>query len=653
MRVGAPLLQRWLKRKLKPRDVSWVIVFLVFLSTLGLQRMGWLQFLEFHAYDFFVRHRDKAPDGEPIVLVELTESDIHSPTLDYPVPNDKMAELLRDLEADQPAVIGLDIWEDIPVPKSGIHLAEFNQVLLSNTNIAVIFTLEDKGGNGGIAPPAILKSSPERIAFNDNFHPDLEVDLTVPKVRRVLLFTNTPSVGTAISFPFRLATFYLGRKGIETEPNPDDPLGFSLGKARLRPFKANDGAYVGAADGGFQMLLDFKGPERFTRYSFSEVLSGQIRPGAFRDKIVMVGINTPSVSDERVTPLHHDHRGIDVQAQAVHQLLRFALKGERPLRFWDDWMEDAWMLFLCAAGGAMGYLVHSPWRSAGTIVFSLVGLGGLVWLAFIAGWWIPLVAPAVAYMAAAGLVTSYVSYQEKKQRGQLMQLFSKQVSPDIAQALWEQRDEFLAGKRPRSQKLTATVLFTDMEGFSTTSEKLDAEFLMDWLNEYMDTMATAIMAHQGVVEKYIGDAIMAVFGVPLARTTQDEIRRDACNAVRCALAMGAKMDGLNAGWKSRDLPVSGMRIGIHTGPLIAGSLGSAERQEYTVIGDSVNTASRLESFDKAWVDAEAPPGGCRILISEATFQLLSPGFVTKRVGTMNLKNKNEPVTIYLVTGEIA
>src|SRR5208283_2020857 len=130
------------------------------------------------------------------------------------------------------------------------------------------------------------------------------------------------------------------------------------------------------------------------------------------------------------------------------------------------------------------------------------------------------------------------SFHEKKERGQLMQLFSKQVSPDIAQALWEQRDDFLAGQRPRPQKLTATVLFTDLEGFSATSEKLEPALLMDWLNEYMEAMATAIMSHQGVIEKYIGDAIMAVFGVPLARTSQDEIKRDARNAVRCALAMG-------------------------------------------------------------------------------------------------------------------
>lgn len=232
-----------------------------------------------------------------------------------------------------------------------------------------------------------------------------------------------------------------------------------------------------------------------------------------------------------------------------------------------------------------------------------------------------------------------------------MQLFSNQVSPDIAQALWEQRDEFLAGNRPRSQKLTATVLFTDLKGFSTTSEGLEPAALMDWLNEYMEVMANAVMAHQGVVEKYIGDSIMAVFGVPIPRVSQEQIVQDARNAVRCALAMGKEMERLNALWKQRGLPACSTRVGIHTGALVAGSLGSTERQEYTVIGDSVNIASRLESFDKDATDANLRDDNCRILISDATRLLLNEKFQLLPVGTMSLKGKSEKVMIHRVVAE--
>jgi adenylate cyclase len=639
--LGAIFDYRELAVKLSSRLVSLLIILAVFLSMLLARRLGWLQFLEFRAYDFFIQQQPKAASSSPIILVEMTEQDIQSPTLDYPITDDKLAELLNILEAQQPSVIGLDIWRDIPVPKNGAHLQQLNDVLLAHTNIIAIFTL------GGIVPPAALASSPERLGFNDNLPVDDRVDKTTPKVRRGLLIGDSPSGQSFDSIAFRLAEVYLERRGIEPQFDPADPNSFQLGKTRLRALEANDGAYVGADSRGWQMLLDFKCPDQFVRYSVEDALRGRIPSGNLRDAIVLVGMNAPSVSDERVTPIRFNHHGIEVQAQIIHQLLRAALNGERPLRFWTDWQEDTWMLLWCLIGGAIGYWLRSPWRFITAIVLALLALGWIAWWSFLAGWWIPLMAPSVACLPAAALVTSYISFEERKQRSQLMQLFSNQVSPDIAQALWEQRDEFLAGNRPRSQKLTATVLFTDLKGFSATSEGLEPARLMDWLNEYMEAMAKAVMAEEGVVEKYIGDSIMAVFGVPLVRTTQVQIAHDARNAVRCALAMQKEMERLNAEWKQRNMPVCSMRIGIHTGPLVAGSLGSVERQEYTVIGDAVNTASRLESFDK---DSDPADSVCRILISEATKVLLDDEFELSLLGTMSLKNKSEKVIIHRVVG---
>lgn len=653
MSKDTPAAKRSRWRRLTSHEVALLITLFVFVCTLAVRYLGWLQFLEFHAYDWFIRHQPKAASSDPIVLVEMTEADIHHPSLDWPIYDDKLAELLRQLEADQPAVIGLDIWRDIPVPKNGVGIHELNEVLLAHANIIAIFTRSNAlQGISGIAPPAILSSKPDRIAFNDNFIVDVEVDHTIPKVRRSALFVNSPSGESFDAFPFRVAVLYLVARGIEPEADPSNPSGFRLGKARLRPLQGNDGPYVGAsAPDEFQMLIDFKCPDQFTRYSVTEVLSGKIPQGTLRDKIVIVGLNTKSVFDERVTPIRRSHLGMELQAVTINQLVRHALEGEPVRRFPGDWLEDVWMLLWCAVGGAIGFWVRSPWRFTLLAASCPLLLAGLAWLAFALGGWVPLVTPAVAFVPAATLVTSYVSFREKKHRGQLMQLFSKQVSPDIAQALWDQREEFLAGQRPRSQKLTATVLFTDLVGFTAASEKMEPALLMDWLNEYMDAMATAIMAHQGVVEKYIGDAIMAVFGVPLVRTSQEEIKQDAANAVRCALAMKSRLRELNARWQERGLPETGMRVGIHTGPLVAGSLGSSDRQEYTVIGDTVNTASRLESFK---MDATSPPlpddgSRCRILISETTCLLLGEQFQTRKIGTIMLKNKKEPVSIYIVT----
>lgn len=258
--------------------------------------------------------------------------------------------------------------------------------------------------------------------------------------------------------------------------------------------------------------------------------------------------------------------------------------------------------------------------------------------------------PAISWVVSAVTVTAYILYREKVERSLLMQLFSRHVSPDVAGAIWQQREQFMDGGRPRSQQLTATVLFSDLKGFTTVSEELAPRTLMDWLNEYMEAMAHIVIEHGGVINKYIGDSIMAIFGVPVPRTNDSEIDRDAINAVNCALSMSDKLNILNKNWKEKGLPVTKMRIGIYTGQLVAGSFGSAERMEYTVIGDTVNVASRLESFDK---DFEGKPGSdCRILVGNETLRRLGDGYSTEAVGAVSLKGKEEKVIIYLVTGHI-
>ena len=126
MSAGTPAVKWFFKWKSSPRVVSLLIVLFVFCCTLIVRHFGWLQSLEFQAYDFFIRHQPKSTTSDPIVLVEMTEADIHNSSLDWPIYDDKMAALLRNLEADQPAVIGLDIWRDIPVPKIGAGLPEFS-----------------------------------------------------------------------------------------------------------------------------------------------------------------------------------------------------------------------------------------------------------------------------------------------------------------------------------------------------------------------------------------------------------------------------------------------------------------------------------------------------------------------------------------------
>lgn len=171
--------------------------------------------------------------------------------------------------------------------------------------------------------------------------------------------------------------------------------------------------------------------------------------------------------------------------------------------------------------------------------------------------------------------------------------------------------------------------------------------ILKWLNEYLDAMVKVVTDHGGVVNKFIGDAVMAVFGVPIARADENGIRQDAVNAVRCAVAMGKKLEELNEIWGRQNRPATKMRAGIHTGPLTVGSIGSTKRQEYTVIGDTVNIASRLESFDK---DLD-PDSTCRILIGESTRQYLGQEFETRQLPDVSLKGKEQTITIYQVLAQ--
>jgi adenylate cyclase len=202
----------------------------------------------------------------------------------------------------------------------------------------------------------------------------------------------------------------------------------------------------------------------------------------------------------------------------------------------------------------------------------------------------------------------------------------------------------MAGDRPRPQRLTATVLFTDLKGFTAISEKMDPVDLMAWLDTYMSTMTDIVIRHEGVINKFIGDSIMAIFGVPIARKNQKEIAADARRAADCAIAMGKALEDLNRRWAKSGQATVAMRVGIHTGPLVAGTMGSRNRLEYTVIGDTVNTASRLESFDKT-VGSDLT---CRIVVSEATLACLGGGVAADPVGTVSLKGKSQGVSVYVI-----
>ncbi len=265
--------------------------------------------------------------------------------------------------------------------------------------------------------------------------------------------------------------------------------------------------------------------------------------------------------------------------------------------------------------------------------------------------WIPLVPPLLASVASAALVTSYRAFRERAERSEVTGLFSKFLRPEVAKAIWDQRDQFIGpDDRPRAQSIVMTSLMSDLQGYTTASESMGPEALMGWINEYMLIMANLVGDHAGVVDDYAGDGIKANFGFPIPSVTEDAIGKDAQNAVVCALAMGAAMDRLNAGWQTRGLPTGRVRIGIFTGPAVVGILGGRKSMKYTTVGDTVNTAARLESFAKDDFSSQTERGDWRILIGDSTMQYLDGAFRTEDLGSHTLKGKHETTRIHRILG---
>jgi len=630
-----------------PLVVGLVISMLVFGGLLGLRLAGSFEALELAVYDWYLRLRPDVPADARIVLITVTENDIRQQGT-WPLPDATIARALDILEASQPRAIGLDIYRDIPVPPGHDAL---ETLLRSHPNIVAItkvgLTAETETS---VPPPAVLRDM-EQVGFSD-----VVVD-PGGTIRRGLLFLDQEE-STFYSFAYRLALLYLQAENIKPQPDATNLQYLRLGRTTIRPFEANDGGYIRADARGYQFLLDFQGGHHaFPTFPLTSLLTGNVDPAAIHDKVVLIGITAISVKDVFYTPYSRVRQadqwlpGVAIQAHSVSQLLRAALEGHAMIISPSEQQEALWLLLWSVLGTASGFCIRSPWRLALLAGIGVLGLGLAGYGALLYDWWIPVVPPVLAWGLSGPCVLLYVSYQERTQRSVLMRLFAQSVSPEVAETLWQQREQFMAGSRPHPQRLTATVLFTDLEGFTSVSECLGEQALMDWLETYLEVMSQPVMAHGGVINKYMGDAIMALFGVPIPHTSEAEISQDAVHAVQCALAMRRELIQLNQRWQQQQQPTIRMRVGICTGPLVAGTVGSVERLEYTVHGDTVNTASRLESYGKEMFSTEAMDSPCRILISATTLHYLGQQFQTQYVGEVQLKGKEQTTTVYRVLGE--
>lgn len=613
----------------------------------GLVQLGVLESLEQKAYDQMVRLRQTTrslPPDDRLLIVTVTEADLEA-LAEFPLTDGTIAQAIDRLQVHDPVAIGLDMFRAIPKPPGRDDLLRSLQA----DNVVVITQISSPSGGPGIPPPPGV--NPAQVSFND-----VVVD-TDGTIRRALLIAEPvalPENPFLFSFSLQLALRYLATQNIAPSASLENADYMQLGETTLWPLQAGAGGYAVVDDDGYQVMLDYRNrltPAR--EVTLQAVLNDQVDPAWVRDKIVLIGMTAPSFKDLFYTPFTagmsedtHQMPGVVVHTQMVSQWLDIAM-GDRPLMgLSQPWQEWWWCLAWALVGGTLAWYLHHPiaLTASETGVFIAIAVSG--YGLFATQGWVPIVAPALTVVGTSGVVLAYQAQQSLRQRQMMQVLLGQTASPEVAKALWDNRDRLLKSGKLPGQDMVATMMFTDLRGFSTLAETTPPEQLLDWLNHYLEAMAEEIQDHHGIINKFTGDGLLAAFGVPIASITPEAIAADAQAAVACALSMATRLATINQERQQLQVPRLEMRVGIFTGPVVVGSLGGHHRMEYGIIGDSVNIASRLESFDKS-----RQPDHCRILIGQDTLNYLADAFIVEPWGDLLLKGRQTPVGVYRVISD--
>jgi len=393
------------------------------------------------------------------------------------------------------------------------------------------------------------------------------------------------------------------------------------------------GPIVAPVDPRNRMLLDYAGPPgTFRHLSATDVLAGAIPKDAFRDRVVFVGTTAAGTFDLRVTPVSPVLSGVEKHANVAENLLagRFLRRPD-----WVELVEAAaiviWPLFFA-------WLLPRlrPLPSFGAVVgcWGAMFLG--LHLAFRGGLWLPLVYPTLVMGLTFVGITVYRLWTEERQRLWIKRAFQRFVSPEVVERLVADPASLKFGGETR----TLTILFSDIRDFTTYSERHPPEEVVHMLREYLTRMVDQVLTQQGTLDKFIGDAIMALFGAPVPQ--QDHADR----ACRAALAMMDELDRLQAKWEGEGREPFRIGVGINTGEVVVGNLGSEQLFDYTVVGDAVNIGARLESLNKEYKTTRP------IIISDMTYAALQnkAAFEVHRLGEVLVKGKTRPVVVYELRG---
>ena len=599
----------------------------VTIAVLGLRSLGLLQALEFPVLDQFFLMRPQEAIDPRIVIVEINEADVQKVGR-WPLTDAELANVLQTIKQQKPAAIGLDLYRDLPVEPGSQTLTKLFE---TTPNLIGVQKVASSSDSSPVNPPLVLKQR-DQVGANDFA---LDGD---GKVRRGLFYLEDSKGENVFSFGFMLATRYLENHGIEPELTADQSI--KLGAAVFPALDAYTGSYVGAQAGGYQVMLTYRGTlQRFHTVTLTDVLERRSPPDLMRDRIVLIGATAESLKDLFYVPYSSSltaptrMAGITIHANFISQILSATLDGRMPtLKTWNEPLEGLWILAWATIGAIVSWRQRysskpgfHPWNTV-SIMFAASCLVSGSYVMFLQGWWIPVVPASLSLFGASIVITGYLAQSAAEMR----RTFGRYLTDEVVASLLETPGGLTLGGERRK----VTILISDLRGFSAISERLPPEQVVTILNLYLGVMSDTVTRYSGTINEFIGDGIFVMFGAPIYREDDSE------RAVACAIAMQTAMADVNRQNQQLGLPTIEMGIGINTGEVVVGNIGSQRRAKYTVIGNHVNLTARIESYTV----------GGQILISDDTLRDVGGIIKVDRQIQVEPKGIKEPITLYNVNG---
>jgi adenylate cyclase len=538
---------------------------------------------------------DRTPDSA-IVIVAIDDASIMRVGR-WPWHRRVHADLIQKISAAGASVIGYDVnFPEVEDVENDTALA--NAIRASGRVVVPIELPLNLGGDGEITydPSGVVQPIGEiREAAAAIGHTNAPPD-SDGIVRRIPLQVTASGGSTIRSFSYEIAR--LAHREPEIASIPRDRVG--------------------------RVIVNYPGPaaRTFTTVPAIDVIQGTVDAATFKNKIVLVGATAPDLHDEQMTPTSYGTpmSGVEIHAGQLDTLL--TRHWIRPIPAWVN------ALGLILFGCVIALLVHAirPRWSAVILIVTWVVFLFVAFFAFDKGWIVDVVWPTLLLIFAYASITLERRLEAERQRRELRSAFSHYVSPSVVDVIMKDPQKLdLGGERRRM-----TVFFSDIRGFTTISEGISPEDLVSILNVYLDRMTDLVFASDGVLDKYIGDAVMAFWNAPF---DQDD---HALRAVKTALAMHDALDEMNAAKAFGALELH-IGMGVNTGEMVVGNIGGHLRFDYTVIGDNVNLASRLEGLTKEY--------GVQMICTDATRGELRDEILVRRLDKVAVKGKKEPVLI--------